>query len=59
MPTYEYKCKTHNDESKEEYRTVDERDSFPLCDHCKEPMYRVWQANPVKFNGTGFYSTGG
>ena len=32
---------------------------IPYCDTCNEPMTRVYNPAPVKFNGSGFYSTGG
>ena len=31
----------------------------PACNTCGNTMERVWSAVAVKFNGTGFYSTGG
>ena len=58
MPTYEYKCDDCN-LAEEHYRTVDERDNFPNCQACDKIMRRLMQANPVKFNASGFYSTGG
>jgi predicted nucleic acid-binding Zn ribbon protein len=33
--------------------------ALPPCPTCGETMSRVWSAPAVKFNGTGFYSTGG
>jgi putative FmdB family regulatory protein len=58
MPNYEYKCSTCGT-SEDHYRAVEDRDNFPNCQYCTRVLARVWQANPVKFNGTGFYSTGG
>jgi putative FmdB family regulatory protein len=58
MPNYEYKCDDCGT-SEEHYREVDNRDDFPNCQYCTKTLKRVFQANPVKFNGTGFYSTGG
>ena len=58
MPTYEYRC-DDCDTSEGHYRNVDERNEFPTCQHCTRDMRRLLQATPVKFNGTGFYSTGG
>lgn len=58
MPTYEYRCK--QDQSMLEMnRPVDERDTPLACPVCGENMTRQISAVPVKFNATGFYSTGG
>jgi predicted nucleic acid-binding Zn ribbon protein len=38
---------------------MSEAEVIPICEICKEDMKRVYYAAPVKFNGTGFYSTGG
>jgi predicted nucleic acid-binding Zn ribbon protein len=35
----------------------DEPDYF--CEKCGDKLRRIYDATPVKFNGTGFYSTGG
>ena len=59
MPNYDYRCRTHTDIWTEVARSFEERDDFPLCETCKEPMERVYSAPAIKFNGTGFYSTGG
>ena len=58
MATYEYEC------VKESKKIIIHR---PMADdepeyHCKEcgtKLKRIYDATPVKFNGTGFYSTGG
>ena len=58
MPTYEYRC----DDDKSLLalqRSVDERDDLVECTQCGREMRREYTAVPVKFNGTGFYSTGG
>jgi predicted nucleic acid-binding Zn ribbon protein len=58
MATYEYKCDT-------DFRTVlvvrgmTEEEVIPICQLCDEEMVRIYNAAPVKFKGTGFYSTGG
>ena len=58
MASYEYKCKT--DEFKVTIkRGMTEEEVVPYCDNCNEPMVRVYEATPVKFNASGFYSTGG
>jgi predicted nucleic acid-binding Zn ribbon protein len=38
---------------------MSEAEVIPVCETCKKDMKRVYYAAPVKFNGTGFYSTGG
>jgi predicted nucleic acid-binding Zn ribbon protein len=40
-------------------RGMTEDEVVPICDNCDTEMKRVYHAPPVKFNGTGFYSTGG
>jgi predicted nucleic acid-binding Zn ribbon protein len=58
MASYEYKCDGDG------YlititRGMTEDEIIPYCDKCNEPMSRMYSAPPVKFNGSGFYSTGG
>ena len=55
MPKYDYKC---NDcgITREITREFGE-DTEPIC--CNTAMARIWSAPAVKFNATGFYSTGG
>jgi predicted nucleic acid-binding Zn ribbon protein len=58
MATYEYQCKA--DEFKITItRGMTQEEIIPYCDNCNEPMARIYNAAPVKFTGTGFYSTGG
>lgn len=56
MARYEYKCKA-DDFKLIITRGMTEKEILPYCDLCNEPMTRVYDAAPVKFNGTGFYST--
>ena len=58
VASYEYKC-NNDDEVVVVTRGMTEDEILPYCDTCNEPMSRVYTAAPVKFNGTGFYSTGG
>ncbi len=58
MPTYEYRCDPCGT-SEEHQRKVDDRDNFPECQYCTVTMKRIINPAPIKFNGTGFYSTGG
>lgn len=58
MASYEYKCSADN-QLVTISRGMTEDEIIPYCDTCNEPMSRVYSAPPVKFNGTGFYSTGG
>jgi predicted nucleic acid-binding Zn ribbon protein len=58
VATYEYKCE------KDSFnvaitRGMTEKEIVPYCDNCNEPMKRIYNAAPVKFNASGFYSTGG
>ena len=58
MASYDYAC--GNDTfTVTIQRGMTEDEIVPMCDDCNEPMLRVYTAPPVKFNGTGFYSTGG
>jgi putative FmdB family regulatory protein len=54
MPTYEYKCRVCSVTQTVE-RSIHAESQSPLC--CSELMNRVFEAPPVKFNATGFYST--
>lgn len=58
MANYDYQC---NDDSFQltVQRGMTEDEIIPMCDICNQPMRRVYNAAPVKFNGSGFYSTGG
>lgn len=58
MPNYEYKCDDCGT-LEEHQRSVNDRDEFPICQYCTRVMRRLIHATPVKFNGSGFYSTGG
>ena len=58
MASYEYKCSA-DEQSITISRGMTEDEIIPYCDTCNQPMGRVYSAPPVKFNGTGFYSTGG
>ena len=58
VPNYEYICKDCN-ATEEHYRKVDDRDNFPNCQHCGNVTARTITPTPIKFNGSGFYSTGG
>ncbi len=55
MPTYDYECP--GDGEVIEFTLPFDHEA-PLCP-CGGPMRRVFTAVPVKFNGSGFYSTGG
>ena len=57
MPTYEYRCNTCQ-AHQELQRKVDDRDDELLC-VCGKNMTRTISAVPIRFNGGGFYSTGG
>jgi putative FmdB family regulatory protein len=53
MPRYDFKCSTCT-----EIIETDENIP-PVCTTCYSTMTRVWSTVAVKFNGSGFYSTGG
>jgi putative FmdB family regulatory protein len=55
MPTYDYKCDKCGITIEFERGFGEDRE--PSC--CQTIMSRVYSAPAVKFNGTGFYSTGG
>jgi putative FmdB family regulatory protein len=54
MPAYEYKCNKCGIQYEVE-RSIHTEASDPIC--CDTAMSRVYYAPPVKFNGTGYYST--
>jgi len=58
VASYDYKCDVDS-EVVTIIRGMTEDEIIPYCDVCNEPMSRLYSAPPVKFNGTGFYSTGG
>jgi putative FmdB family regulatory protein len=58
MATYEYECPGDGEIVIIE-RPMSEPESDYACGTCGAKLRRVWTAPPVKFNGTGFYSTGG
>jgi len=58
MASYEYKCEIDSSIVTISRGMTDD-EIIPYCDSCNEPMVRVYSAPPVKFNGSGFYSTGG
>lgn len=58
MASYEYKCEADALQVTV-VRGMTEDEIIPYCDKCNEPMKRIYNAAPVKFNATGFYSTGG
>jgi predicted nucleic acid-binding Zn ribbon protein len=58
MASYEYACKADGS-TQTIQRGMTEDEIIPYCDICNDLMARVYSAPPVKFNGSGFYSTGG
>lgn len=50
---YDFKCETCN-------LVLETNDpALPPCTTCGTTMIRIWSVPAIKFNGTGFYSTGG
>lgn len=58
MASYEYKCE-NDSETIIITRGMTDDEIVPYCDACNDPMTRVYNSAPVKFNAKGFYSTGG
>ena len=58
MASYDYLCPFGN-EMITITRGMTEEEVIPKCDNCGTDMKRVYVAAPVKFNASGFYSTGG
>lgn len=58
MATYEYKCPNDGELLIIE-RSIDEKELIYTCETCDGKMERVWHSPAVKFNASGFYSTGG
>ena len=58
MASYDYLCPFGN-EMITVTRGMTEEEVIPKCDNCGTDMKRVYVAAPVKFNASGFYSTGG
>lgn len=53
MPNYDFKCLTC-------LLVVEKQDTaLPPCPTCGETMARIWSVPGIKFNASGFYSTGG
>jgi predicted nucleic acid-binding Zn ribbon protein len=55
MARYDYKCSKCG--GQQEIEKPMGSDWSPTC--CQELMTQVYSVIPVKFNGSGFYSTGG
>lgn len=58
MATYEYECPSEGFKSTVERPMADDEPDY-FCNSCGNKLRRIFTAAPVKFNGTGFYSTGG
>lgn len=60
MATYEYSCpKCETTEIVERRMSDSEPSTGYTCGDCGGRLHRVFISAPVKFNGGGFYSTGG
>ena len=55
---YDYRCNTCKSELSVE-RSIHAEANAPICFDCHTPMDRVYGLGGIKFNGDGFYSTGG
>lgn len=58
MATYEYEC-PEDGERITITRSMHEEEGVYVCTLCGCTVHRVYSSPPVKFNATGFYSTGG
>jgi putative FmdB family regulatory protein len=58
MASYDYECAGDGEIITIE-RGMTEPEQEYACSICGSKLKRVYTAPPVKFNGTGFYSTGG
>lgn len=58
MPQYDYKCDTCGLIQTLE-RSIHVEASNPVCGTCATTMNQVYSVPGLKFNGSGFYSTGG
>lgn len=58
MATYEYKC-PNDGEIVIVTRPMSEPEGEYSCETCGSKLLRIYNPAPVKFNGSGFYSTGG
>lgn len=56
MPQYDYRCDICN-EMQTIQRSIHDDAISPTC--CDTEMKQVYSVFGLKFNGTGFYSTGG
>lgn len=54
MPKYEYKCEVCGGHQEVERSIYAEADN-PVC--CQQSMTRIFASIPIRFNGSGFYST--
>jgi putative FmdB family regulatory protein len=58
MATYDYECPGDGEVVSIE-RGMTEQEKEYACGLCGSKLKRIYNAPPVKFKGTGFYSTGG
>jgi predicted nucleic acid-binding Zn ribbon protein len=58
MANYEYECPAEK-EIITISRPMSEPEKDYFCGVCGAQLKRIYNAAPVKFNATGFYSTGG
>lgn len=54
MPKYDYQCNECGGVQELE-RSIHAEGDNPVC--CNQTMRRIWTAPPVRFEGTGFYTT--
>jgi len=61
MPNYDFKCNTCGSTREQFIHHKDYEKYIVRCLtlDCYKPMQRIYTVPAVKFNGSGFYSTGG
>lgn len=58
MATYEYECPSEGNRTIINRPMADDEPDY-FCESCGSQLKRIYGVPPVKFNGSGFYSTGG
>lgn len=58
MATYEYECPFGGERTIIHRPMADDEPDY-FCEACGGKLKRIYDVTPVKFNGPGFYSTGG
>jgi len=54
--TYEYECPGCGDVRTVERKMIDPEARY-ICTNCNRILERKWSSPPIRFKGSGFYST--